>query len=299
FAFRSQMEGSKVRLKNAQIVNGCQTVHSLWHVYKSGDLQPGVEVLVRIIEQSDPEFGQLVTRYNNSQNAVRTSDLVGRDVIQIQLQKDIEAFGYYYETRRGDWKQYFADRDERIKKFGKNHAARIIRVKEAAQACAAFFLQQPVLAKSKTTLLTTPASEGGAYEDVFNADSSAPRIIGAVELMRRITTKRREILETGKPTTLAKHSDWLPHADFFILALFGRQYFDGENVQTKEKASRFFEELNKQFDSLYSAVVKDIGNFISKRHKELGYNYPKFFKSETGWQATKNAMDRPSPLQIP
>ena len=134
YSFRSAAESSKVRLVNAQIVNGCQTVHSLWHAFKNGTLSDEAEVLVRIIEQPDPDFVPLVTRFNNSQNAVRSSDLVGRDPVQMRLKSELEALGYYYETRRGDWKQYFADRDQRIAKFGPHYAERVIKLRQAAQA---------------------------------------------------------------------------------------------------------------------------------------------------------------------
>jgi hypothetical protein len=298
YSFRSHLETSKVRLVNAQIVNGCQTVHSLWHALRSGKLQGKAEVIVRIIEQPDPDFVPLVTRYNNSQNAVRSADLVGRELIQVALQKDMEKLGYYYETRRGDWKQYYSDRDECIAKFGKDYAQHVIRLKEAAQASAAFYLQQPVTAKSKTALLTTSMREDGIYEEVFDATISAQKIVGAVGLMRKITERRKEIVSTGKPVNLAEQADWLPHADYFILALFARQYFDPNNITTNDQVERFFQEVDTQFDLLFSKIVRRMGNIIARHKKEPGYNHPKFFKSEAGWKEISKAMGEPSPIKL-
>jgi len=297
-SFRSQRDTSKVRLTNAQIVNGCQTVHSLWHAFKSGELQDDVELLVRIVEQPDPDFVPLVTRYNNTQNAVRMADLVGRHPIQMRLQTEFDRLGYYYETRRGDWRQYHTTRDERIERFGRDYVKKVITSNEAAQACAAFYLLHPVIAKNKTTILTTLGNEGGMYEDVFDDNISAPRILGAVSLLRRITDKRKEILRSGRPRSLAKYEDWLPHADFHILSLMSRQYFDAHMVRTNEEIGDFFTELNQRFENLYAGIVKRIGPFLQEREKEPGYSHPRFLKTETSWQEIVNVMGRRNPIRI-
>ena len=287
-----------MRLLNAQVVNGCQTVHSLWHALRTGRLEPGVEVLVRIIEQPDPDFVPLVTRYNNTQNAVRSSDLVGRDTAQLRLQRDLDSLGYYYETRRGDWRQYYSSRDERVARFGRDYRNRVIRLGDAAKACAAFYLQQPVIAKNKTVLLTTLVSEQGIYEDVFDADTSAQRIIGAVELMRRITQKRKAVLSTGLPAELAEHSDWLPHADFYILALIGLQYLDPIAIESDDHMVRFFGEVDARFDSIFATIVKRMGPFLHQRSKEPGYSHPKFLKTESSWRQIRSLMGPPTPIQL-
>lgn len=298
YSFRSQAETSKVRLLNAQIVNGCQTVHSLWHAFKHGTLRDDVEVLVRIIEQPDPEFVPLVTRFNNSQNAVRSADLVGRDPIQVRLKQELEALGYFYETRRGDWKQYFNDREERIRIFGPHYNERVIRLKDAAQVCAAFYLQQPVIAKNNTTLLTTPIVAGGLYEEVFNAEMSAQRILTAIELMRKITLKRKDIVNNSKPAVLAAYADWLPHADFYILALFARQYLDLALLSSNETIVAFKEAVNIKFDSLFSSLVKKVGHFVAQRDKERGYSHPKFFKTESSWNKIQKAAGAPDYIKF-
>jgi hypothetical protein len=297
-SFRSQTETSRVRLVNAQIVNGCQTVHSLWHAYKAGKLQDDVEVLVRIVEQPDPEFVRLVTRYNNTQNAVRSADLMGRDPIQMRLQEEIERLGYYYETRRGDWRQYYNTREERIAKFGRDYTKRVINLKEAAQACAAFYLQQPVIAKNKTAILTTPVAEEGMYEEVFSESISGQRIIGAVILLRRITEKRKEILRTGMPPSLSRHEDWLPHADFHILSLFARQYFDPLKINTNVEIESFFAEVDDRFDDLFPRLIKKIGPFLQKRKREPGYSHPRFLKTEQSWQEIQSVIGRRSPIRL-
>jgi len=289
-SFRSHTDSSRVQLENAQIVNGCQSVHSLWHAHRAGKLQDNVEVLVRIVEQPDPDFVRLVTRYNNTQNAVKSTDLMGRDAIQLRLQDEFRDKGYYYETRRGDWRQYYSSREDRIKEFGNGYQSMVINIKEAAQACGAFYLQKPIIAKNQTTVLTTTQNEGGLYEEVFNQNISAKRVLGAVLLLRKITEKRKSILSTGKPTILAKYEDWLPHADFHIFSLFSYKYFDYVNMNTDDKIEKFFNTIMQDFDKRFTIIVKTIGGFLRTRQKETGYSHPRYFKTELSWQEIQSAM---------
>jgi hypothetical protein len=84
-SYRGAREAKRVRLRNAQIVNGCQTATSLYEAQLLGRLKPETEVLVRIIERPDPGFVERVTRSTNSQNSVKPADLVGSDAVQLDL----------------------------------------------------------------------------------------------------------------------------------------------------------------------------------------------------------------------
>ena len=125
-SFRSTRDLSLVQLRGAQIINGCQTVTSLYRAMKEGSLRDEVEVLVRVIELPDPAFIRQVTLYTNSQNAVRTSDLVGTDAIQLDLQRRLRCLGYFYETRRGDFNAKYRTRKEAVQEFGEQFRDKII-----------------------------------------------------------------------------------------------------------------------------------------------------------------------------
>ena len=70
-SFRSAREATHVRLKSAQIVNGCQTATALYEAKKLGRLKSDTEVFVRIIQRPDPEFVGRVTLSTNSQNGYK------------------------------------------------------------------------------------------------------------------------------------------------------------------------------------------------------------------------------------
>jgi len=78
-----------LRCKNLSIVNGAQTVRSLHKAHiQNKDVARGVQVLVRLTEteskktSTEQEFLDSLTKYNNTQNAIRISDFRSNDKIQ-------------------------------------------------------------------------------------------------------------------------------------------------------------------------------------------------------------------------
>lgn len=281
--YRSVRDASRVELRNAQIVNGCQTVNCLYLAASTGQLQTDVEVLVRILEKPDPEFMRRVTLHTNSQNAVRAADLVGTDPIQLQLKRDFDRMGYYYETRRGEFNAQYMDRSDRVKAFGDDYKSKIIKLHYAAQAYAAFYAQIPVIAKKNTTYLFLSKADGGRYEEIFNSETTAQKLLGAVCLMRRITERRQELVAQPKTTGSEMQLKWLPHADHFILALFYHRFFDPDCAMDDQYIEQYFDYVCEHFDELYEDTVGAISGYIENRSQSPTYDHVKYFKSETGY----------------
>ncbi|MBZ5752183.1 AIPR family protein [Metabacillus rhizolycopersici] len=101
-----------VRIKAPQIVNGCQTAKSLLHHFygtksQAANSQDGY-LLVKIIEtkklgndKDKKELRDNITRYTNSQNAVKGLDFYALDEFQRDLKNRLDVYGYYYEIQRG------------------------------------------------------------------------------------------------------------------------------------------------------------------------------------------------------
>ena len=281
--YRSARDASLVELTNAQIVNGCQTVNCLYLASRSGAVIDDVEVLVRIIEKPDPTFMRRITLNTNSQNAVRAADLVGTDPMQLQLKDDFHRMGYYYETRRGEFNAKYPDREHRIAAFGQDYKFKVIKLHSAAQSYAAFYCQIPVIAKKNTTYLFLSEADGGWYEDVFNADTTARKLNEAWRLMGRITERRRHPTPLAGESESAGGAKWVPHADHFILGLFYRRFFDPDRVSDDEYVRQFFEWIEDEFDRLYEDTVRVISTHIDARSQSAGYDHVKYFKSEAGY----------------
>ena len=102
---------SEVRVENLQVVNGAQTVKALAKALDTAN--PKVYVLLRIIEtgQSYGKKSQLadkITRFQNTQNAVKASDFFANDPIQVWLARVLRQKSgsggtpvFWYENKRG------------------------------------------------------------------------------------------------------------------------------------------------------------------------------------------------------
>ena len=282
FSFRS-LEDTNVRLTNAQIINGCQTVTSLHRVEKS--ISNNVDVLVRVIEKkADIEFVRRVTQFANSQNAVRPADLVGTDTFILELKRRLLSLNYYLETRRGDYK---AEKGS----LG-NTISLLATLKEAAQACASCFNQIPGVAKKDTSKLFLSKDDGGFFDSIFTRFTSPEQVIMAVSLMRTIQIFRSRIENTPSQAPA-----WLPHSDFFLAALFYQLYFDGKKARDKTYLEEFSKWLisddNNEPFKFYQKLIKKANRVVAKKEKVYGYSHPKFFKTQVEYVSSlKNAFDK-------
>lgn len=88
-----------IYLKGVSIVNGCQTVTSLYNLYKSNKLKENVGILIRIIQITDYNERMKITEYLNSQNPIKDSYFIANHTIIRDLQKSLEEKGYYLERQ--------------------------------------------------------------------------------------------------------------------------------------------------------------------------------------------------------
>ncbi len=97
-----------VQLSNMQIINGCQTVNSLYHAKHDPELrdkfQGNSNVLVRIyeIDPKNKPFTDALILATNSQNAIRPEDQVANDPVQRALQELFRSYNIGYERKEGE-----------------------------------------------------------------------------------------------------------------------------------------------------------------------------------------------------
>lgn len=118
-----------VTLKNFQIVNGGQTLRSVYEYIakniKSTDNIVGslrdAAVLVRAYntkeednDNSDSTVASQIAQYTNSQNAISPADLRSNDKIQLQIQKYLSVAGYEYVLKRSSSRRTKKNGDTRI-----------------------------------------------------------------------------------------------------------------------------------------------------------------------------------------
>lgn len=94
----------KITLKNFYVVNGCQSLTSLYRNKKL--LTDDLMILTKIIQVPiDSSLSAQITEYSNSQNGVKSRDFKSYNQLQVRLQNEIsEKFPkqYFFEIKRGE-----------------------------------------------------------------------------------------------------------------------------------------------------------------------------------------------------
>lgn len=167
-------KAEKITLTGLQIINGAQTVYSIYRAYKKASLtqqkQMDAEAVVtlRLLKSGGKDFDLNVTRYTNSQNPVEDRDFCANDDIQIMLQNASYKTKVWYEKRRGEFREVPAN----ITKLSNSIFADFYL---------AYHLQQPVSVLSNykqanhinkdLNFISHREHKDGLYEKIFNEET--------------------------------------------------------------------------------------------------------------------------------
>lgn len=92
-------DNAHIKLKNLQIVNGCQTATTLALAQKAGKLASDVRVLTRIYQTQDPALVDKIVLTTNNQNQISSRDLRANDPVQLDMEKAFASRSYHYERK--------------------------------------------------------------------------------------------------------------------------------------------------------------------------------------------------------
>lgn len=227
-----QKENWRVKLDNAQIINGGQTCKTIESVF-SGNPDVNAEnafVLVRIyqLDPADTETIRKITVATNSQNAVDLRDLRANDEHQQLLTKGAAQLGYTYKHKRDSMKG----------------DAMTIPSTVCAEAVFTVWRQKPFLAKYHKSELFDKY-----YSEIFD-DLNAAQMIIAVLIFRYCDTERRKTSENPEADIIRRYDNYL------IAALFGARLLKQEGIQLAGLDHRNFERLRSSVEAS-SAVIYD------------------------------------------
>lgn len=90
----------RVKLKNLQIVNGCQTATTLATAQKEGNLRSEVRVLARIYEAPKGGLVDKIVLTTNNQNRISSRDLRANDVVQVDMERGFAIYDLLYERKQ-------------------------------------------------------------------------------------------------------------------------------------------------------------------------------------------------------
>ena len=170
----------QIELTGLQIINGAQTVHSIWSAYKNASnikqeiMNREAFISLRVFESNNKDFNLRVTRFTNSQNEILSSDFYANDDIQIRLQNAFFNTPYWYQKRRNEFKETPADIVSVSNEF-------------CAAAYLAYYLQNPidVVEKRESFFISYKEDSTGLYELIFNEQTRFEDVFNAYVLFNK------------------------------------------------------------------------------------------------------------------
>ena len=88
-----------IKIKNMQIVNGCQTSSSLAKAAELGLLKKDTRVLLRIYETGNTDLVSKIVLTTNNQNKITGRNLRSNDKVQADVQENFKLYNLYYERK--------------------------------------------------------------------------------------------------------------------------------------------------------------------------------------------------------
>ena len=164
----------EIELHEPQIVNGAQTANTIATELQFYDNRIG-SVPITILQEDSKDMKDKITRFRNSQNAVKGKDLISLEATHENIHGQLSNIGYYYEHQAGGWlslpdkeKKKFTGNEIYNKYLLKENKLDVkIDAKDAIQTMVAGITQEP----TKPYGSVARYMPGGAnYADVFNND---------------------------------------------------------------------------------------------------------------------------------
>ncbi len=233
-----------IHLSDLQVVNGGQTIHALMSAFRIK--QEGfdkITLLCKIFETTDSTFKNKIAEYTNSQNPVSDRDIRSIDTIQIKLEKDFEAAGYYYCRK----KSQHEDKDKSMR----------VDAEKLGQVLMAYSLEMPAEAKNRKSLVF-----GERYNDIFNSQLLANEALFILSLYKDIESKK---------IANKKNQPYLLHASYYLM-FFIKKIAQHNNIisgiELYEKAVDIIEQIISKEKKRLGEDYSDAVLFKSNRPKE-------------------------------
>jgi hypothetical protein len=128
-----------LKLKNLQIVNGCQTSMTLATMAEKGQLRDDVQVQVKVFVTGEESFVDRIVLTTNNQNAISSRDLKANDTVQMDYQRAFrEIYNLRYERKPREYRGLTRD-ETRL----------VVSNEKMAQAYLAIVKKKPTIARTQ------------------------------------------------------------------------------------------------------------------------------------------------------
>lgn len=288
-------------IDNPQIVNGCQTVNSIYEALKNIDpdnLEKNFKdtfVMLKILEinredSGDDKLYKDIVKYTNSQNSIDEKTFVANTDTFIRLQNEFEAKGFLLLIKQSD-KNKFANKykvatklkelsSERISRFGLNEIKKasdtFIPLEKFLQVINAFVADGYVAYVKKSSMLKFGSEQ---YQTAINFIKSG-YVTNEVMLDLYMLYKRAE-------QTKKEKNDSRTPIPYYLIDGFAKYECDGRNPAKIVEQLQDKDKVNKVVN-LYTAVSKA---YAREYNKKFNIDYNKMIKRNVEYDIFDSQRD--------
>ncbi len=271
FIFTPNTRNPQVAMENIRIINGGQTTHSLFEVYKETPRAiDNIDLLLRICEvRQEDAISKRISQTTNNQIPVANRDLRSNDQVQKKIQKGMEELGYYYERKPNE------HRDK--------PKSKVINNELAGQLIMAYHLGMPSEAKNSKILVFT-----SKYDDIFDEEKvTAEEILRLVSLYDPILNIKKEIQKRKRRKEKLDEKDaFISRATFHILYGLSiiinheAKVLEAEDLAPEDKKVRLQAIRSDSSGKLTKLSIDMIRELVQSKMAvpEEEFNSDKFFK---------------------
>ena len=268
---------------NPQIVNGCQTVNSIYEVLKNVDPNSLEEdfkdtfVMLKVLQidsknDYEKELYENIVKFNNSQNSIDEKTFVSNNSMFLRFQREFEKRGFLLLIKQSDKNTY------------KNKYKSIATLQENAHK----YLEKYNLEMKKITDFFIPlekllqiilAFQAGGFEaftkksSLLKSDSQAYKIV--TEFLKNDSVTYSSLIDLWLLYFLSeKHKkqseDRHTPISYYLIDCFAKYDCDNRSVEMISEELESYDQI-KEIIKLYSAVTKAYTKEYFKIH-EIEYN---------------------------
>lgn len=276
FSYPPNLRAPTVYLDNLQIVNGSQTLHSLFEAFQQNSENfSDMDILCRIYKTQNTELSSAIAEYTNSQNPVTSRDIRSNDYTQKKLELDLKNYGYLYERKN---RQYFSTKDKSI----------VIDAEKTGQAILAFYLSKPAEAKDlKRTIFAE------AYDEIFSDDIDAQAVILAFNCFYYVETIKKQLKKQIEMGHIDQSNDFVMSATYYIMYVI-KIFIERDNIVLD------LHNFNLHKSELYNKAYYVVKESVNREVINLGrkYNHRAFFKGASPKNYINKILDEGIPEHI-
>jgi len=253
-------EDKTIRVRDLQIVNGCQTTWNIVeHAKRGGDLVD-VSVSMKLVEAPEADtISTNISQASNSQSQMKDWDFLFNESEQIALQSQFERLSepLFYELKRGEQRYIAGSRQRKT------------TIKDVAQAMWAF-IGHPSEAKDRLREIPRFYKNGNsAYHEVFFEGVTAEHLLLPLEIHNRVKRQWKDSSAQERNSQDYQNSG---DARLHIVWLIGQMIFRATQIEDYrgidiEALNRITNGIDEWFPNAYTLAditVKDTTYFNSQ-----------------------------------